>query len=286
MAMPDSQSQGPLGIISGAGSLPFAIADSVIAAGRPVVLFGLEGSADPGRIGAYRHHWVGATQPGKLINLLRKEGCRDVVFIGGLRRPPWWKIRFGWRTLVMLPRMISLFRGGDDHLLTGVARIGEQYGFRIVAAHEVAPQILIAEGNLTAKTPTLADQHDIAAGFDLLRAIGPFDVGQAAVVSGRHILAIEGPEGTDAMLARVAELRESGVIRSPRGAGVLVKAPKPQQDRRVDLPAIGPKTIETVRAAGLGGIAVIAGETILAEPERVTLAAEQADIFVTAVRAR
>jgi UDP-2,3-diacylglucosamine hydrolase len=120
----------------------------------------------------------------------------------------------------------------------------------------------------------------------VLEATGPFDMGQAAIVADNHVLAVEAIEGTDAMLRRIAELRAQGRIAAPAGAGVLVKAPKPQQDRRFDLPAIGPRTVEEVARAGLAGIAVVAGGAVVAEPAAVATAADKAKVFVVGIKAR
>lgn len=277
--------QGPLGIISGAGALPFAVADAVIARGRPVTLFALNGVTDSARVAQYPHFWVNVGQGGKLIKEMRDRGCRDIVLIGFLARPPIWKMRIGLDTLLMLPTIISMFRGGDDHLLRGMSRVAERYGFRVVAAHEVAPEILMPEGQLTRRKPSDADVADIALGMELLRSIGRFDVGQAAIVANHHVIAVEGLEGTDGMLERIAELRRRGRVHAAVGSGVLVKAPKPQQDRRFDLPAIGPRTVEAAKAAGLGGIAVIAGETVAAELESLIAAADAAGLYVTGIKA-
>jgi DUF1009 family protein len=181
---------------------------------------------------------------------------------------------------MLLPRIAAAFRGGDDHLLSNVGRLVEQQGLRLLGAHEVAPEILVPQGALGRVQPSERDRADIALGFDYLRAAGPFDVGQAAVVTDKRVLAVEAAEGTDQMLTRVAQLRECGRIGTPKGAGVLVKAPKPNQDRRFDLPSIGPQTVEGVVRAGLAGIAVASGETVIAEPERLVAAADRADIFV------
>jgi DUF1009 family protein len=277
--------QSPLGIVSGSGTLPFAVADAVIRRGRSVVLFALHGVTDTTRVTNYAHRWVSVGQGGKLIKEMRAQGCHDIAFIGGLVRPPFWKMRLGFDTLAMLPTIISMFRGGDDHLLRGFSRIAAHYGFRVVAAHEVAPEILMPEGQLTKRKPSEADIADVALGLDLLRAIGHFDVGQATVVANRHVIAVEGAEGTDAMLRRIAEMRRNGRIHSSNGSGVLVKAPKPDQDRRFDLPAIGPKTVEAAKVAGLGGIAVLAGETLVAELEQLIAAADAAGLFVTGIKA-
>jgi hypothetical protein len=154
----------------------------------------------------------------------------------------------------------------------------------MVGAHEIAPDLLLPEGPLGTRMPSEQDRADIERGLALLAATGPFDIGQAAVVAGRHVLAVEAIEGTDRMLDRVVTLREEGRIRVPAGSGVLVKAPKPQQDRRFDLPAIGPATVEAVARAGLAGLAAVAGAAIVAEPQRVARLAEERGVFVVGVK--
>lgn len=275
---------GPVAIICGGGSFPFAVADAVIRQGRRAVLFALRGFADETAVARYPHYWASIGQLGRFLKIAKHEGCRDVVFIGSLVRPAIRELRLDWTTLRMMPRIIREYRGGDDHLLSGVGRIFEDLGFRLLGAHEVAPEILMPEGALGRLRPKPADEADIARGLAVLAATGPFDIGQAVVVANNHVLALEAAEGTDRMLARVGDLRREGRIRGAAGTGVLVKAPKPGQDRRFDLPSIGPKTVEGLQYAGLGGIAVAAGETIMAEPQAIVEAADRAGLFVVGVR--
>jgi hypothetical protein len=208
-----------------------------------------------------------------------------VVFIGSLIRPTLWNLRPDIKALMLLPRIVAAYRGGDNHLLSGVSRIVEDHGFHLLGAHEVAPEILVPEGVLGRVGAAEQHRQDIAFGFDYLRASGAFDIGQAVVVAGKRVLAVEAAEGTDQMLARVAELRIAGRIGGPPGIGVLVKAPKPEQDRRFDLPSIGPNTVAGVTRAKLAGIAVVGGATVVAEPERVVIEADRAGIFVVGVPA-
>ncbi|ARQ01648.1 LpxI family protein [Pseudorhodoplanes sinuspersici] len=273
--------EGPVAIICGGGTFPFTVADALLRNNRQVVLFALTGWADPERVKNYRHHWAHVVQLGRFLRLARREGCRDVIFIGTLVRPSLRQlINFDLATLRVLPRAVRHFYGGDDHLLSGMARMLEDYGFRLLGAHEVAPEILVQEGALGQFGPSENDLTDIRHGFEVLRAMGPLDIGQGVVVANRHVIAVEAAEGTDQMLARVAELRRSKRFRAPLGTGVLVKAPKPGQDRRFDLPSIGPRTIEEVAEAGLAGLAVIAGGTIVAEPQIVVQKADRAKVFV------
>lgn len=270
----------PLAIVAGGGNLPFAVAEAVKRRGRRVVLFPLLGWADSDAVRAYTHHWIAVGQGGHLMRHARAEGCRDLVFVGSLVRPPFRSLRIDWTTLRILPALYRIYRGGDDRLLSGVAGLFQKFGFRVLGPHEVAPEILLPAGNVGRFAPSRRDFADIARGLDLLRATGPFDVGQAAVVADNQVLAIEAVDGTDNMLARLAELRERGRIPTSKGVGVLVKAPKPAQDRRMDMPAIGPKTVEVAAHAGLAGIAVVAGSTIVAEPNDVARAADAAGLFV------
>jgi len=284
-AAPAVSQQGPLALICGGGSLPLAIADSVSARGRQVLLFPLQGIARPEDYAQRPHTWVRIAKFGTLARAARAAGCHEMVLIGSLVRPAFWQVRFDLTTLKLLPRIAAAFRGGDDYLLSSGARLIEEQGFRVLGAHEVAPEILVPKGALARVQPSEGDRADIALGFDYLHATGPFDVGQAVVVAGRHVLAVEAAEGTDQMLERIAALRASGHIRASTVGGVLVKAPKRGQDRRFDLPSIGPRTVEGAARAGLAGIAVVAGSTIVAEPERLIAVADRANIFIVGLPA-
>jgi DUF1009 family protein len=149
----------------------------------------------------------------------------------------------------------------------------------------VAPEILMPEGPIGSLRPSPRDEADIQRALALLAATGSFDMGQAAIVADNHVLAVEAAEGTDAMVARVAALRAQGRIAAPPGRGVLVKAPKPLQDRRFDLPAVGPRTVEEAARAGLAGIAVAAAAAVVAEPAAVAAAADAAGLFVVGIKA-
>lgn len=272
---------GPLAIICGGGSLPFAVAEAAQRRGRRVVLFALRDWADAAGVAAFPHHWVSFGQLGSFLRLARREGCRDVAMIGTVVRPAIWRIRPDLTTLRLLPRIIAMFHGGDNHLLSGLAKLFEEHGLRLIGAHDIAPDILMPQGILGLVRPQGSELADISLGLALLAACSPYDVGQAVVVAHRRVLAIEAAEGTDQMLERVAELRTNGRI-AVRG-GVLVKAAKRGQDMRIDLPSIGPQTVAGASSAGLAGIAVVAGKAVVAEPEAIVRAADAAQMFVAGV---
>jgi UDP-2,3-diacylglucosamine hydrolase len=285
MANPGLEISSPVGLIAGGGVMPFAVADSLAARGIDPVLFALKGACDPIAVARFRHRWISVGQFGRAEKLFRAEGCRDLVFIGTLVRPALSEIRLDWGTLRALRQIWAAFRGGDDHLLSGIGRIFEQDGFRMVGIKDVAPDLLMPRGCATRAAPDAAATADIARGREVLAALGPFDIGQAVIVIDGHVVAVEGIEGTDGLLAQVARLRSEGRIRAKAGRGVLVKAPKRTQDLRFDLPTIGPRTVEGAVAAGLTGLAVVAGNTIVVEPQSMIEAADAAGVFVTGLPA-
>lgn len=269
-----------VGIVAGSGVLPFSVAESLQARGIKPFVFAIRGFCDPARVERFPHHWVALGQVGRLTRLMRTEGCRDIVFIGGLVRPALSEIRLDFGTLRAIPAIAAALRGGDDHLLSGISRIFARHGIRVVGIQDVAPELLMPEGAITRRAPDESETADIAKGRDLMHALSPFDVGQAVVVIDGHVAAIEDIEGTDGLLARVARLRAEGRIRAKPGRGVLVKMPKATQDLRFDLPTLGPKTIDGVIAAGLAGIGIVAGRTLVAEADVMTAKADQAGVFV------
>jgi DUF1009 family protein len=271
----------PIALIAGGGALPFAVADSLAARGGNPVIFALKGACDPAQVQRFRHYWISVGQVGRAIRLFRAENCRDLVFIGSMVRPALSEIRLDWGTLRVIGSVLAAFRGGDDHLLTGIGRIFEQDGFRMVGVKDVAPDLLMPEGCLTRAAPDPGTTADIAKGLQVLAALSPFDIGQAVVVIDGHVVGVEDIEGTDGLLVRVANLRAAGRIRAKTARGALVKAPKAGQDLRFDLPTVGPRTIEGAARAGLAGVAIVAGNTIVAEPQAMIEAADAAGLFVT-----
>src|SRR6476660_3934282 len=272
-------SDGPLAIIAGGGTLPAALADAALAKGRAVHILGISGEADD-KIALYPHTWLKWGEVGKLFATLEDQGCRDLVIIGAVTRPDLANVKFDFGAIRNLPFLLSLGVGGDDHVLSSVVRFFEGKGYRVHGAGDVAPELLAGEGTLGNKSPSTADKADIEMAFKVVRALGRLDVGQAAVVVKGHVLAVEAAEGTDAMLVRCVELRELGWTRRRNRAGVLVKAPKPGQEERVDLPTIGPETVRKAAAAGLAGIAVAARQVLIAERAATIEAANEHGLFL------
>jgi DUF1009 family protein len=277
---PSASDPGTLGIICGGGAFPVVVAEAALNAGRKVFLLPIHGFAEASAVERYPHEWIHIGSFGKLSSVLRRNGCRQVVFVGTVLRPSIAKLRVDWGSLKLIPRVLGMFRGGDDHLLTAVGRIFEEHGFELVGAHEIAPDILVPTGVLGAHRPSAEDLEAANFGLDVVRALGQFDIGQGVVVGGRRVLAVEAAEGTDLMLERCRDLRANGRIKLRQKAGMLVKAPKPGQDRRLDLPSIGPRTIELAAEAGLAGVAVEAGGVIAANIEDIIRIADETGLFI------
>jgi DUF1009 family protein len=273
-----------LGLVCGGGELPLVVAEAARNAGWALVVFAIRGFAAPA-LERFPHEWVALGALGPFIARARARGCTDLAFLGTVARPGLRDIRLDWTTVRLMPQIVRSFRGGDNHLLSGIAQVFEQEGFRVLGAHEIAPVILVPSGPLASCRPRAQDERDIARGLQVIRTLGPLDIGQAVVVASSHVIAVEAAEGTDLMLARCRELRALGRIATPSGTGVLVKATKRSQDRRLDLPSIGVRTIENAAAAGLAGIAVEAGGTVVPDLQAVIESADAAGLFVVGVDA-
>jgi hypothetical protein len=277
-ALKTAKVMGPLGIIAGRGSLPMFIADAATAGNVPVHIIGIRGEAND-EIERFPHTWIKWGEVGKIFAALEKHGCNDLVIIGGVSRPDFKNIRVDVGALKALPFLLSLRKGGDDHVLSRVVRFFEQRGYRVHGAGDVLPELLMPEGTLTQRAPSADDETDMALAFKVVRALGQLDIGQAAVVASGRVLAVEAAEGTDAMLDRCAELKRQGRSYGT-ASGVLVKAPKPGQEERVDMPTIGPETIVRAAEAGLSGIAVAAQHVLIAECKRTIDTANERKVFL------
>ena len=274
-----------IGIIAGGGVMPFAAAEAIVKRGLNPFIFAIRGFCDRERVEKFPHHWIALGQVGRLTGLMHAEGVRDVVFIGALIRPALSEIRFDLGTVRAIPAIARAMRGGDDHLLRGIAGIFEQHGFCLVGIKDVAPELLMPEGSITRLAPDADMKADIAKGRELLKALGAYDVGQAVIVIDGHAIGVEDIEGTDGLLVRVARLRNEGRIRAKAGRGVLVKAPTVNQDLRFDLPTLGPKTVEGLTAARLAGAGIVAGQSLIAEPQIMIAEADKAGVFVVGLPA-
>ena len=268
-----------LGIIAGSGDLPVEVARRAVAQGGRVFVIQLKGFEEP-RLDTFPGARIGIGQLGKQVERLRAAGAERVVFAGNVQRPDWKALKLDFRGARLLPKVMSAAREGDDALMRVLLDFYEAEGFEVVGADDVASELVEADGTLTEKAPLAGDLDDIGRGARVAATIGTLDIGQGCVVCDGLVLAVEAQEGTDAMLARVATLPEP--VRGTPGArrGVLVKRPKPIQERRIDLPTIGARTVRNAAAAGLRGIALEAGGGLIVDLAGTVAEADHLGLFI------
>ena len=282
--MSDGGTVPPLAILCGGGGLALEAARFARENRRDVLLIGIVGVSAP-EIEAFEHVWVRMGEVGKLFAALRARAIEELAILGPMTRPEFSELRLDWGAVKRAGELASLFRGGDDNLLKGIAGIFAREGIRIVGPIAFAPQLIAPEGLIAGRAPDGEAEADIRFAAAMLGALSPFDVGQGAVVANGRVLAVEAAEGTDAMLARIADMRSSRRLRLKGPAGVFVKAAKRGQDMRLDLPAVGLKTIESAARAELSGVAIAAGEVLIADRVNFAKAAAAAGLFVVGWRA-
>jgi hypothetical protein len=269
-----------LGILAGGGELPVAIAESVRASGREVFILALAGADDA--LAAYPREDVGIGELGKSFALLKKHGCDEFTLAGKVSRPEWNAIKLDTRGVLALPKVVAAALKGDDSLMRTMIGMFEKEGFRVVGTAEAAPALVASAGIYGRNKPDAQAMADIAQAREIVRRLGELDIGQAAAVCEGLALAVEAAEGTDAMLERLTNLPKNVRGTAEKRRGVLVKAPKPQQERRIDLPVVGTRTIELAAAAGLAGVAVEAGGALLMRKAKLVEAADRLGLFVMA----
>ncbi len=268
-----------VGIFAGRGSLPRELAVHLENNGHEPYILGIENESEEW-FSDYNHELFVWGKLGRFFKHLKKNNIKQVVFAGGVTRPT---LRFrdmDWGGVVSLSKVMTFMVGGDNSLLTGLMKLFDQHGVKVVGVHEIMPELLTPSGLLFGRKPSKKALHNIDKAFEACKALGALDIGQAAVAVGGRVVAVEGIEGTDGMLERIASMRASGRLYEDGRHGVLVKTMKPDQDMRADLPAIGPNTIEAVIKAGLKGVAVEAGHSLLLEKEQTLAKAKAAGVFV------
>jgi UDP-2,3-diacylglucosamine hydrolase len=273
--------QGRLGLVAGSGSLPVLLTQSLLARGEPPpYVLTVTGEARPGDFTGCETAAIAVEEIGDLIGRLRAAGVSRCVLAGGVSaRPSLKRMRPSLGLLRILPAYLRSRMKGDDGILRALIAHLETSGISVLGAHEIAPDLLAGEGLLAGPNPSAAAMRDMAAAHEAALAIGALDIGQAAIAVGGRAVALEGIEGTDGLLERMAGLRGHGRL-AGRTGGVLVKCAKPRQELRADLPAIGPKTVIDARLAGLAGIAIEAGRCFILDHAATLATAETEGVFI------
>ncbi len=267
---------GQLGIVAGGGDLPARLIEVCRERRREVFVVALEGHTDPDTVKDVEHVWTRLGAALDALEPLRAAGVEELVMAGPITRPSLAELRPNLRATRFLAKVGSLALG-DDGLLRGVIRGLEEEGFRVLGVDEILDDLVAEAKTYGRHEPDAQAWSDIDRGMEVAKAIGAQDIGQAAVVQQGIVLGVEAVEGTDALLARCREVKRDGP------GGVLVKMKKPGQERRADLPTIGTRTVSGAAAAGLQGIAVEAGGTLIVDAGKVAAAADEAGLFVIGI---
>jgi DUF1009 family protein len=269
-----------LAIVAGGGDLPRRVAEQARRSGREPLVIGLKGFVEQALLADFGGPELSVGELGRLIQLMKKEGCEEMVFAGSLRRPDFGSLKLDLKGVQSLPRILAAAKKGDDALLRAVMDVFAEAGFRIIGAEDVLDDLRVTAGPVGAISPAAEHWPDIRRAAEVAKISGSLEIGQGAISCAGLILAVEAQEGTDRMLARIPDLPAE--IRGAPGdrRGVLVKRPKPQQELRIDLPTIGVATVRGADMAGLAGIAVQAGAALVVDREAVAAAANAAGIFI------
>lgn len=274
-----SQAQETIAIIAGKGSLPYTLVRGILAQNKRPFLIGLGGQYEAW-IMKFDHAIFEWGQLGGLFSTLKDNDITKLIMAGSMVRPKLNLMNFDLAGILAMPEIFMNMIGGDNSMLSGFINMFLKRGITVIGAHEIMPELLTSEGIISGgKVPQKA-RENITQGILACKKLGELDIGQASIAVGGRVVAVEGVEGTDAMIDRVTDLRIKGRLREKGRNGVLVKSMKPDQDMRVDLPAIGPRTIQQAAEAGLRGIAIEAGHSIILEPEVTLEEAASKDIFI------
>jgi len=267
-----------IGLIAGGGDLPRHVALAAKQDGYEVSVITLKGFAELSDFTESKS--LGVAEFGKMTKMLKKAKVTHVCFAGIVKRPDFKTLKPDLKAMLHMGGAVKAAKQGDDALMRYLLEIFEKEGFEIIGPQDVCKSLLLPEGMLGAVHLTEAYKDDAQTACAIASKIGALDIGQGAVVCEGVVLAVEAQEGTDAMLKRIgdlpAEIRGSAAERK----GVLAKMVKPTQETRVDLPTIGPATIENAAAAGLAGIVAEGGRAFIIDREEVIKLANAAGLFI------
>ena len=267
-----------LGLIAGGGDLPKHVALAAKQDGHELTVIALNGFADASDFTTSKS--FGVAEFGKMTKALKKAKATHVCFAGIVKRPDFKSLKPDLKGMLHMGGAVKAAKQGDDALMRYLLELFEKEGFEVIAPQDVCQSLLLPEGMLGSVQFTETHTSDARIACTIASKIGALDIGQGAVVCNGVALAVEAQEGTDAMLRRVAELPAEIRGSVSERKGVLAKMVKPTQETRVDLPTIGPATIENAAAAGLAGIVAEGGRAFIIDREQVIALANAAGLFI------
>jgi len=260
------------------------VVDACVAQGRSFFIVALEGHADKELVAGCPHDWVRLGGAAKLADILNREKFQELVMIGSVHKPSFAALKPDWATVKYLARIGKAWTGEDSLLRAIASIIEEDFKIKVIGVQDILGGLVLKKGCITKQSPDEASVKDIDLGIAVAKNIGRADIGQSVVIQDGIVLCVEAFEGTDEVIRRAGELKQKRNLdpdNKPRG--VLVKTAKPQQDSRLDLPTIGINTVNNVIEAGLSGIAIQAGKSLIIDIDSVRKLADEAGIFIVGV---
>jgi len=266
-------------VIAGGGDAPKLVVDALRKQNVPHVVAAIKDNALVSLVKDSTHKWIGLGEIQKLLKFCHNSKVNKVVFIGSIARPSFSSLKIDLRGLiVMLKYGFDRLSGGDNKLLSSLIKLFEDEGFSVIAPESVNPELMMPIGVIGKIKPSSKDMQDIEVGTKILNALGELDVGQSVIVEKKYVLGIEAAEGTSNLIKRCKDLKKD-----KKSCGVLVKIKKTCQDTRVDLPAIGVKTVEEIADSGFSGIAIKGSSSLIIDIEKVKKRADERKVFVIGV---
>ena len=259
------------GLIAGQGDLPFLMADALRSQGRECFVLAIKGDTKPELVENLPHEWIEMAEIARTMEIFREHGVSDIVMAGKLSRPPIKALKPPALAAKILKRLGTAFFKGDDALFKAIVSIFEEEGFAILGADEVLKDLLTPKATLTQTQP--ADMMQVEHAAEAARNLGARDLGQAIIWQKGTLLAEETVDGTDVLITQTGKA----------DGAILAKMKKPNQERRVDLPTIGPDTIKALAEYGYAGVVLEAEHSLILHREEVIELADRSGLFVVGI---
>ena len=267
-----------LGLIVGESSLPNYVINKLLKKNIEFLILDLTKSNIYKR---YKNSYsLKITELGKAISILKKNNCKNVIFIGKVERPDISLLKFDTKALFYLPRLFSAFKKGDGNILKEIIKIFKENKLNVINSMKFTPELIFKDKSINKIKINNTDKSSISKGVKIIKSLSKFDIGQSVVINNGYVLAIEGPEGTDETIKRSLHLSKKYKLKNK---SILIKFPKANQDLRIDLPTIGFDTIKNCIKANIKGIAVKRSQNIILDKDKIINLVKKNNFFIISI---
>ena len=267
-----------LGLIVGESSLPNFVINKLLKKNIEFLILDLTKSYIYKR---YKNSYsLKITELGKAISILKKNNCKNVIFIGKVERPEISLLKFDRKALFYLPRLFSAFKKGDGNILKEIIKIFKENKLNVVNSMKFTPELIFKDKSINKLKINNTDKSSISKGVKIIKSLSKFDIGQSVVINNGYVLAIEGPEGTDETIKRSLHLSKKYKLKNK---SILIKFPKANQDLRIDLPTIGFDTIKNCIKANIKGIALKRSQNIILDKDKIINLVKKNNFFIISI---